>query len=387
METKNSSSYYLAEELVFKILLLLPVTSLLSLRFVCKLWFSIISSPKFVETHLINSKKKNSPILKVITCYEYNKHEYLGMEDVIYSCTRDDVYIDSHDDSVRIDLPRQFCGTNRYFGSCNGLVCLVSSDCLLDTLYIWNPFTKLFKSLPYPQKKLLTKAPLDHLGFGFDCISNDYKILRIVFDNFVIDLFGNSPVLVAQLYSANADSWKEIEVPKTIKASWIYFEGISQIISFNFHDEVFRVHPYPSLEQLNEKSNVLEFQGSAAMIFESYHDGSSVLSLWTLDNVCGNVSWTNKTNLEVDLKIDLVVLHLGSGQFIVAEDYDKFPNSFDKYSGYFLYDHKKREVKKFSLPVLDSIVTSLIEYTESLVSLKGFKQETESSGLYYYEET
>ncbi|KAK1354191.1 hypothetical protein POM88_047447 [Heracleum sosnowskyi] len=228
-----------------------------------------------------------------------------------------------------------------------------------------------------PSEQIInTSSTLHHLGFGFDSISNDYKILRIVFANFFDDIFNDCPGLVAQLYSANADSWKEIEVPKTIKAYWI-------TITSNC------IHAQPGAlyfkEQHSKKSNVMEYEGSAAMIFESYHQGS-VLSLWTLDYICDNVSWTKKINLKFNLKIDQIALHLGAGQFVAAE-YDTLPKSSDKYSGHILYDHNKKETKKLSLPILDSKVTSLIEYTESLVSLKGSKQETESSGIYYYKET
>lgn len=391
METPNSCFSYLAEDLLFKILLLLPISSLFSLKFVCKFLFSIISSHKFVEAHLINSKK-NLPcsLLKVFTYHQDDKHEYHGMEDVNYSSTCYDIYVTSHDDkSVRIELPRRLSGSNRFFGSCNGLVsnrffgscnglvCLVKPCMILEDLYLWNPFTKQFKYLPTPRNKSAS-ANNYHIGLGFDSVSDDYKILRIVFDNF----FGKSNGLVAEVYSANADSWKEIEVPKPlisfsmfpdsrcvyVQPGALYFEGTNQILSFNLHDEVFEAYPYPNPEQHTRKSNLLEFEGSAAVILESLHD-PSVLSIWTLNN--GNVSWTKQINLDLDFKIDRVVLYLGAGQFVVA-----VPKSDDN-SGYILYDFKKREVKNISLRISGNKVTSLFKYTESLVSLEGFEQENE----------
>ncbi|XP_074352532.1 putative F-box protein At5g52610 [Apium graveolens] len=380
METKNSNPSFssLAEELILKIFLLLPVSSLVCLSSVCKLWCSIISSRRFVETHLINSRK-NLPSL--LTAFTYQV-EYDHAMDVVYGGSFHNVYMNSHDDeSVRIDLPERLSGTNRLFlvGSCDGLVCLVKSCMHFDDhVFLWNPLTKLFKYLPTPKK------PSNYnLGFGFDSISGDYKILMIVCDNF----FGKSSGFVAQLYSAKDDSWKEIEVPKTLESFAIppyskcvyvqpgalYFQGTDELLSFNLDDEVFGVYPYP-IPEYNGRSNVLEFEGSAAMIFESRYNGPV---LWQLENVNGDVSWTKKIKLEVDFKMDREVLYLGAGRFVVqADHHDECRKSYDKFtSNLIIYDHRKRETKSVSPRIPDSKDTSLIKYTESLISLQGFESE------------
>lgn len=63
------------------------------------------------------------------------------------------------------------------------------------------------------------------------------------------------------------------------------------------------------------KSDVLDFNGSVAMIFESVCDGL-VISLWTLDDVCGKVFWVKKFNLEVVQGLSWIALHLGVGQYV-----------------------------------------------------------------------
>lgn len=92
-------------------------------------------------------------------------------------------------------------------------------------------------------------------------------------------------------------------------------------------------------------SSVLDFEGSVSMICDYWNDKgqvfNQVLSQWTLDDVCGKVTWTQKFNLEVDvLIIDRVLLYLGVGQFFAAT-YDDGKNIFYK------YDYTKKETTKF----------------------------------------
>lgn len=131
-------------------------------------------------------------------------------------------------------------------------------------------------------------------------------------------LKGNSAVteIIAELYSVNADSWKEIRFPEEIEdfeliihsrcvcvdSGVLYFQGVEEILSFDLHDEVFVLYQYP--DSGKRVSDVLDFHGSIAVIMKS-GKGGSVLSLWTSDAVGGNFSWTKKFNIDPDL-IDYV---------------------------------------------------------------------------------
>lgn len=112
-------------------------------------------------------------------------------------------------------MPRNFIGINCCFHSCNGLLFHDNINGLTDSLYgdalfIWNPLTKRLKILPNPEKQAKRPMVTLTLGFGFDSISSDYKILRIV--------HGHGAKLEAELYSANGDSWKEIRVPNALQS-------------------------------------------------------------------------------------------------------------------------------------------------------------------------
>ncbi|KAK1379985.1 hypothetical protein POM88_026729 [Heracleum sosnowskyi] len=187
-----------------------------------------------------------------------------------------------------------------------------------------------------------------YLRFEFDSIGNDYKILRIA------DGYGSFEPEV-ELYSANADSWKKIEVPNVNKSFWT---RARDICSPDING-VLPCEPFVVLGKEKRKSNVLDFEGSVAMIFEL--DDDSVLSLWTLDDVFG--SWTKKFNLETDLRLDKVCLYLGLHHFV----------RLSYLSGYKLYDCEKKATRELCFPAQSTDVSSVVKFTESLVSLEGFE--------------
>lgn len=382
---KRSCSF-LPEELIFKVLLLVPVVSLVRCKLVCKLWLSIISNPQFIQTHLTNSHKKQSSLMWISTFPSDDDDD----DDESYpSCDFYDVnYFDeTHEYTVRMDLPPYFACVDismntcirivrdRFTQTCNGLISIVGVNA--DAIYLLNPATTQMRELP-----VCHNISLDilYLGFGFDPISNDYKLLRVVFAHTTHEYWAiENLVLEAELYSANDNCWKEIEVPEPLrgfrpcddskcvhaKTGMLYMNGFNEILWFDLHNEVFGVYPIHKDDKLLKISNVFDFEGSLAMMFKDDVSEGSVVSLWTLDNASENASWTKKFNFEVALNMDWVHLYLGVGQF-VALNYDL---------GVIFYDYIKKETKKF--PLLSSTVgeiVSVVNYTESLVALEGFKR-------------
>ncbi|XP_074332724.1 F-box/kelch-repeat protein At2g43270-like [Apium graveolens] len=358
------SRYYMHEDVIFMILSWLPAKSLLRFMAVCKLWHSIILNPYFINTHLTNSQKKQA--LVAILSEEVDP-------DCIYTL----------EESIRLKLPPQCTGMTHSTGSCNGLVCLTNAYGV--DIYLWNPFTKRLKKLPTPNKIQYPKRiKFSNIGLGFDSISNDYKILRMVEFSFgPLDRLGNR-ILEVEVYSSNADSWKEIPLPETVRSIMLhklskciqakngvlYIEGIREILSFDLHNEVFGVYPFPNSIK---KSHVLNFEDSVAMICKSFGDVSR-LSLWTLDDNCGcKASWNKKFDIENNWHVDYVCLMLGVGQFV---------GNIVTAGGYFLYDYKKKDIKRLCdykkkniRLVSKYLAIIMVKYVESLVSLKGFEKE------------
>ncbi|KAK1354446.1 hypothetical protein POM88_047702 [Heracleum sosnowskyi] len=168
-------------------------------------------------------------------------------------------------------------------GSCNGIICMVHElHC-----YLWNPLTKKCKEVPkFPrcQMAIMPDQYACNLAFYFDTISNDYKVLRLFREQTTT---GELPVL--QLNSTNTNSWREIHVQDTsptkvmcypyiklgpIINGAIYMGRKEYVVSFNLQSEVCTVVPTPS--SMVRYSDILDFEGSVAVIFGSRYKGSEI---------------------------------------------------------------------------------------------------------------
>ncbi|KAL1806510.1 hypothetical protein ACET3Z_029578 [Daucus carota] len=185
----------------------------------------------------------------------------------------------------------------------------------------------------------------------------------------------------AFLYSAKADTWKKIHIPDTIKRSFwyslkrfcgpdisgkLYLESEAGLLPFDLQNDVFGeivVLPFPIYGQQKriQKSEILDFEGSLAVVYESAGVGS-VLSLWMLDD--GGL-WIRKFNLETDLELNKMYLYLGAEQFL----------GLNIFFGYKLYNYRKKTTKNLPSPAHPPAVKSVVKFTESLVSLEGFESQ------------
>ncbi|KAK1398926.1 hypothetical protein POM88_008789 [Heracleum sosnowskyi] len=264
----------------------------------------------------------------------------------------------------RLVMPHIF-DYSRVISSYNGIIYL--ADYFGSAVYLWNPSIRQCKKLP-SLKPYATRSMPVKIGFGYDSISNGYKVFRIVFEK-IFDV-----VPIVQVYSTNADIWREFHAP--ILKNWkiykqtnivvngvMYFDGGDELISFDLHNEVFGLVPFPSFIQ-RKGSDVLDFEGFVALVFESVGYGPG-LDLWTLDDVSGEVSWTKRFSIEVNSDRNIwLYCYLGAGQFYGC----KLMNG-----NVFLYDcDEKKEARYFELGEENSSLT--LKYIETLVSLDGFEQ-------------
>ncbi|KAK1398891.1 hypothetical protein POM88_008754 [Heracleum sosnowskyi] len=214
---------------------------------------------------------------------------------------------------VGLVKPRIFVHAHHVISSYNGIICLANTG--FNEVYLWNPSIRKCKKIPIPPRHTSMFVSFK-LGFGYDSISDDYKVVRFVYYH------KTDEVMIVQVYSANANSWKAFREP--ILKNWevykhtnivmngiMYFDGGSELISFNLNREIFGLVPFPNFIQ-NKRSDVLDFKGSVAMVFESV----SGIDLWTLDSCSGQMSWTKKFSVVADLETQIrLSSYLGAGQF------------------------------------------------------------------------
>ncbi|KAA8524834.1 hypothetical protein F0562_011257 [Nyssa sinensis] len=154
-----------------------------------------------------------------------------------------------------------FCLTvNEYFrivGSCNGLICLSDDyDSHTDTIVIWNPSIRKSVTLPKPGFKFVPHGAC-LLGFGFDPLSNDYKVVRIVYqpENYNFKVPPN-----VELYTLSSGIWRSISAaapPYVVfnffplstfingAVHWVASSLCSFIVAFDMGTEAFRELPLP----------------------------------------------------------------------------------------------------------------------------------------------
>jgi hypothetical protein len=166
-----------------EILVRLPVKSLLRFQCVCKSWKSFFSSPRFIFTHTQYSESTDN--------YAHLLHWQIVRDGVRqYQVHRID---GSFNEFQNLEYPYKIRG--REYSSvleCKGLI-LFTTTMIKDEiddhahgfepLILWNPAIRMSITLPRPCIDVPAGSLRVH-GFGFDHKSNDYKVVRIVYERY-----------------------------------------------------------------------------------------------------------------------------------------------------------------------------------------------------------
>ncbi|XP_059277292.1 F-box/kelch-repeat protein At3g23880-like [Lycium ferocissimum] len=199
----------LPPELITEILSRLPVKSLLKFRSVSKSWLSLISTPQFINTHLILSTSNNNKdythhmLTLNITAPTYSLYEY-SLQDI----TLKSLFYESVTEPLDLDYPMQSNGLYKKLhnylwivGSVNGLICLAIEKY---DLVLWNPSIRKYKKLPDSRPTLMKADCCPLYGFGYDEFHDDYKVVGVFLK------YGGDQVEV-KIYSLQSDSWKSVD--------------------------------------------------------------------------------------------------------------------------------------------------------------------------------
>lgn len=155
--------------------------------------------------------------------------------------------------------------------------------------YLWNPATRHSKLLP---SSIIQGVGNTLSRVWFHPIETDYKFVRVV----EVRKISKG----AEVYSANKNSWREIEgVPLNLPCYSIfdvglkgvlYWATLSCLFTFDLNTEVFVVNHFPDnvYDSISFLSNicVTSFKDSTSMIIHSTGDDSNhIISLWTIGDV------------------------------------------------------------------------------------------------------
>ncbi|KAK6785176.1 hypothetical protein RDI58_018631 [Solanum bulbocastanum] len=184
-------------------------------------------------------------------------------------------------------------------GSCNGIMCLAAADQLnyLNHFYFWNPSIRKPVELPeqiYTCEKCDTFAYA--LGFGFDHVTNDYKVVRVV------DTWSHPLPPHVDLYKLSTGVWEYIShvslsylflattsqayvngASHWIASKWDVLSFVNVIVLFNMHDETF--------------SEMILPKESLCLVDNSY-DKRDHIDIWMMKEYGAPDSWVKQFSIQ-----------------------------------------------------------------------------------------
>ena len=183
----------LPQELIIQILLRLPVKYLIHFKCICKLWFSVISDPRFANSHFqLNLAKHTRRFL----CISALSPEIRSID---FDAFLNDAPVSPNFNCL---LP------GSYFpfeikGSCRGFIFLYHHP----NIYIWNPSTR--SKRPIPMSSFNSEAYINLYGFGYDQSRDDYIV--VLLSNECNQFLVGVPQSHLEFFSFRDNTWKEIE--------------------------------------------------------------------------------------------------------------------------------------------------------------------------------
>ncbi|KAI7984835.1 F-box/kelch-repeat protein [Camellia lanceoleosa] len=287
----TAMSDFLSDEIVVEILRRLPTKTLIQFRSVSKSWYSLITNPNFINTHLNYSLTSNT-----------YKNSYDSLLMIVRQCLCDlhtrtehcTLYIDSNESFEvykRFVIPIKSCHLITV-GYAKGLFCFFEQDRFL----LWNPSIRKFMAMAKPT----IKTSFNH-GFGFDPQNNDYKMVRIA----KIYSTKEEPTTPIEVYSLNAGSWTMsstainsypvgITISDAVRFA-VYLEGAVHfaanmkqsndplILSFDLSDEVFQTMLLPdSIVGPRTQIGISVFGELLSLLCYEHTAGIKSCSIWIM---------------------------------------------------------------------------------------------------------
>ncbi|PWA58279.1 F-box associated interaction domain-containing protein [Artemisia annua] len=246
----------LLPDIIFKILLLLPVDALFRCKSVCSDWYKLITHETFVKSHLARKKK----------CLFYKRN------DVLNTCCVNDLFLANPMSKTSIHYPLIIDDFARLVGSANGLICIVQHE----GISVYNPTTRICNRVAY--------------GFGYDSYTNDYKVVAVRKSNNKV-----------KVYSLKTGIWTKVsDFPDAYLLKdglflngcihWLNYlpNNLPTIISFDLLTETYSQVTHPRYDE-GEKWLDLGVLGDHLCVLSSYPK-KALTDIWVKD---GDDSWTN----------------------------------------------------------------------------------------------
>ncbi|XVE78909.1 hypothetical protein DITRI_Ditri14bG0015700 [Diplodiscus trichospermus] len=281
----------LSHDIIPDILCRLCVEDLLRFRCVSKPWCSLIDGPDFIKLHLSRSLKTNTNLSLIL---RYG-HLFSINFDSLKTVQKLKHPLDGNDEGVGTEI----------LGSCNGLLALFNGE---EKIALWNPSTRKSQMLPVTEPEFPRRYCFSQFivyGLGYDPISDDYKLVRMVqFYGKDNDSF-ESEVMV---YSLKTNSWRRIkDFPFYLKYKrgygilaknalhWVVSkkpesDTKSFVVAFDLGTEEYRVVELPDGLDEEFHMNVKALGGYLCMVANYWE--VHVVDIWMMKEYGVKESWT-----------------------------------------------------------------------------------------------
>ncbi|OMO76915.1 hypothetical protein CCACVL1_15374 [Corchorus capsularis] len=322
MSKQTKTSYYFPEEIILQILHKLPVKSLGRCLCVCKTWLSLIKTPSFISAHLNISSNSNTGLF-VVTIWK--------PDGIHYSLQADNQGFGEYTQLKYL----QFDGNHSFVGSCNGLLCLarrqpVSWKRHSREFIVWNPVIEKYIKLPNPNWDVCPPPELS-VGFGYDSVRDDYKVLRITPDG--VDLYSLKKNRWETIAPRNCDLYRSTEyamvfvngVVHCVAYEYVEHEGNKfwgrelWVLGFDLSNEIFKRFMLPEslrILPLQTKMRVTEHASSIAVIVEA-EDSTQI---WVMKEYGLTETWAKILSIEAAGAFSSTLHFMGfrkNGQLII----------------------------------------------------------------------
>ncbi|XP_074273792.1 F-box protein CPR1-like [Silene latifolia] len=327
----------LPPDIITDILSRLPSKTLIRFKSVSKQWYSLINSPNFINLHLTQTLiSQNSPNLII---------SHFSLSSVAISIENNPNF-----HLIELDHPLQhLCDTHNFssydrkfapitLGSINGVVCISMYD--KSSVVLYNPSTKTHRFIPPFTPSTNTNPNFEInpegttfnfvvFGFGFDSVSGDYKLLRM------IETCNDSGLLHGEtsVYNLRNDSWKcvndqtrgEFVLQNSMGAfvnEVLHFIAIdsklnAKVKCFNLRNETFSYLDFPKFDdKFSRNCYVVRELGGCLTVMVNYHkvflgmagDRSlGKVDLWVMKEYGNKESWFRLFSIRDLARLDVLI--------------------------------------------------------------------------------